>query len=63
MIHSFHIDAKTGAAVKSVASKLLEGNKKAVVRFLDDLSALHPEEKDQWRCKLAKTIDGRLRIG
>ncbi len=60
LIHSFHINEKTGIAVKSVASKLLEGNKKAVVRFLDDLSAVHPRDKDAWRRKMGETIDGHI---
>lgn len=57
VIHSFHVDEKTGTPTKSVASKLLEGNKKAVVRFLDDLSALHPGDKEEWRLAVAGTID------
>jgi hypothetical protein len=60
LIHSFHIDEKTGRATKSVASKLLEGNKKAVVRFLDDLSARRPADKAQWRRTVAQTIDRRI---
>jgi hypothetical protein len=60
LIHSFHIDERTGEPSKSVASKLLEGNKKAVVRFLDDLSARHPEDKQRWRRTVARTIDRRV---
>jgi hypothetical protein len=60
LIHSFHQDEKAGNAVKSVASKLLEGNKKAVVAFLDALSALNPEDKDKWREVVATTIDKRF---
>ena len=60
LIHSFHVSEKTGELTKSVASKLLEGNKKAVVRFLDDLSALDPEDKQRWRRTVARTIDGRV---
>jgi hypothetical protein len=60
LIHSFHIDEKRGAPVKSVASKLLEGNKKGVVRFLDELSARDPEAKQAWRSKTAATIDARV---
>jgi hypothetical protein len=60
LIHSFHVSEKTGELTKSVASKLLEGNKKAVVRFLDDLSALQPDEKEQWRRTVAGTIDRRM---
>jgi len=59
LIHSFHVDEKTGAPVKSVASKLLEGNKKDVVRFLDELSALDRGAKDDWRRTTATTIDAR----
>jgi hypothetical protein len=60
LIHSFHVDEKTGALTKSVASKLLEGNKKAVVRFLDNLSARDPAAKRNWRFAVAGTIDRRL---
>jgi hypothetical protein len=60
LIHSFHVDEKTGTSTKSVASKLLEGNKKAVVRFLDELSARDPAEKQKWRHLLAGTIDRRI---
>lgn len=34
LIHSFHIN-QLDSPTKSVASKLLEGNKKTVVRFLE----------------------------
>jgi hypothetical protein len=60
LIHSFHVVAETGTPTKSVASKLLEGNKKAVVRFLDDLSARNPDDKDAWRRTVAGTIDRRM---
>jgi hypothetical protein len=60
LIHAFHVDEKSRAAVKSVASKLFEGNKKEVVRFLDALSALDPAEKARWREVMAGTIDRRL---
>jgi hypothetical protein len=59
LIHSFHRDEKVGTAVKSVASKLLEGNKKAVVAFLDALSALDPDDKERWREVVTTTIDKR----
>jgi hypothetical protein len=57
LIHQFHIDEKTGDAIKSVASRLFEGNKKAVVRFLDELSARDPDDKAAWRRTVATTID------
>jgi hypothetical protein len=57
LIHQFHINEKTGSAVKSIASRLFEGNKKAVVRFLDELSARDPAEKQAWRRTMASTID------
>lgn len=60
LIHSFHVSERTGDPAKSVASKLLEGNKKAVVQFLDDLSARDPAAKDRWRHDMALTIDGRI---
>jgi hypothetical protein len=59
LIHSFHLD-ESRAPVKSVASKLLEGNKDEVVRFLDRLSAVDPVEKGRWREIVSKTIHGRL---
>jgi hypothetical protein len=59
LIHSFHVDEKTGAPVKSAASKLLEGNKKDVVRFLDALSARDGDAKAAWRETTARTIDAR----
>ncbi len=46
LIHSFHCRENTGTPTKSVASKLLEGNKKDVVQFLDCLSARDPAEKE-----------------
>ena len=54
------MDEKTGDAVKTVASRLFEGNKKAVVRFLDELSARDPDEKRVWRCTAATTIDRHM---
>lgn len=60
LIHQFHIDEKTGGAVKSVASRLFEGNKKDVVRFLDELSALDPDAKRAWRRTMASTIDRHM---
>ena len=60
LIHSFHVNEKTGNPAKSVASKLLEGNKHAVVQFLEELSALHPDDKASWRRTVATTIDRRM---
>jgi hypothetical protein len=60
LIHAFHIEEASGSEVKSVASKLLEGNKKEVVRFLDALSALDPGEKERWREIMSGTIDARI---
>jgi hypothetical protein len=60
LIHQFHVDEKTGQAVKSVASRLFEGNKKAVVRFLDQLSAQDPDAKQAWRRTMADTIDRHI---
>jgi hypothetical protein len=60
LIHSFHVDEKTGRPAKSVASKLLEGNKKEVVRFLDALSARDPAAKEAWRRTTAATVDARM---
>jgi len=57
LIHQFHIDEKTGSAVKTIASRLFEGNKKAVVRFLDELSARDADAKQAWRRAVATTID------
>lgn len=60
LIHSFHVDEKTGHPVKSIASKLLEGNKKEVVRFLDALSALNPDDTEGWRRAMEGTIDRQI---
>jgi hypothetical protein len=60
LIHSFHLEEASGAPVKSVASKLLEGNKTEVVRFLDRLSALDPTAKERWRHLASRTIHQRL---
>jgi len=60
LIHSFHVNEKTGQAVKSIASKLLEGNKKEVVKFLDDLSAVNPASKERWRRDMEGTIDRHI---
>ena len=57
LIHSFHIDERTNTSTKSVASKLLEGNKKEVVAFLDALNALDPADKEAWRRQMSQTID------
>ena len=56
LIHSFHLDETSDAPVKSVASKLLEGNKTEVVRFLDLLSAIDPAEKARWRQAVSETL-------
>lgn len=60
LIHSFHIDEATDTATKSVASKLLEGNKKEVVKFLDRLSAVDPASKERWREAARHTVDARF---
>jgi len=60
LIHSFHIDEATQEPAKSVASKLLEGGKTEVVRFLDRLSAVDPAGKDRWRRSVSGTIHGRV---
>ena len=59
LIHAFHL-SEQAEPVKSVASKLLEGNKKEVVRFLDRLSARDPRAKAEWRRITATTIDAAL---
>ena len=48
LVHSFHED-QLQQPLKSVAAKLLEGNKNEVVRFLYELSARDPEGKGDWR--------------
>lgn len=60
LIHSFHVNEKTGHSAKSIASKLFEGNKKEVVRFLDSRSELKPGDKEKWRRTMAGTIDRRI---
>jgi hypothetical protein len=59
LIHAFHFDEKSGRPTKSIASKLLEGNKKEVVRFLDQLSATDADAKEAWRRTVATTLDAR----
>jgi len=59
LVHRFHV-SEAGDPVKSVASKLFEGNKKAVVQSLDELSALDPQEKERWRRSVSQTIDRRI---
>ena len=59
LIHAVHV-AEAREVVKSAASKLLEGNKNEVVRFLDSLSARDPQAKRRWRESLSTTIHGRL---
>lgn len=60
LIHSFHRDEATDSPVKSVASKLLEGNKTEVVRFLDQLSAFDPAAKRRWRRSASQTLHARI---
>ena len=60
LIHSFHLSESTQAPTKSVASKLLEGNKTQVVRFLDELSALNSADKERWRQTVSKTLHRRV---
>ena len=60
LIHSFHRDEAKHTPTKSVASKLLEGNKTEVVRFLDRLSAVDAAEKERWRLTVSRTIHGRV---
>lgn len=59
LIHAFHV-GEAGAPVKSVASKLLEGNKTEVVRFLDQLSARDPSGKERWRDAVSRTLHARV---
>jgi len=60
LIHSFHVDERTETSTKSVASKLLEGNKNDVVKFLSGLSAVDSRAKDHWRRTLSRTIHGHV---
>ena len=60
LIHSFHIDEAKQLPVKSVASKLFEGNKVEVVRFLDRLSAIDPAGKTRWREAASGTLHERV---
>ncbi len=59
LIHSFHLN-ESQSPTKSVASKLLEGNKTQVVRFLDELSALSSADKERWRQTVSDTIHSRV---
>jgi hypothetical protein len=49
LIHSFHIDLKTGRANRSAANNLLQGSLGQVVDALDALSGVQPEKDDLWR--------------
>lgn len=60
LIHGFHLEEATRAPAKSVASKLLEGNKTDVVRFLDRLSSPDPGRKERWRRAVSQTVHHRL---
>jgi aminoglycoside phosphotransferase (APT) family kinase protein len=60
LIHAFHLDETTRAPVKSVASKLFEGSKDEVVRFLDRLSSADREGKERWRRVAAQTLHARV---
>jgi hypothetical protein len=60
LIHGFHVEEATRAPVKSAASKLLEGNKTEVVRFLDRLSAVDPDAKERWRRAVSRTIHAHV---
>ena len=43
LIHSFHIDAKSGLPNRASGNNLIEGSLRDVVRFLDGLSGVQPE--------------------
>jgi len=60
LVHSFHVEEASQSPVKSVASKLLEGNKTEVIRFLDQLSAVDPAEKERWRKVASETLHQRI---
>lgn len=42
LIHSFHIDAKSGLPNRASGNNLIEGSLRDVVRFLDGLSGVQP---------------------
>ena len=53
LIHSFHINLRTGKATRSFANNLIEGSLDQVIAFLDQLSAkTRGVDKDQWRAEI-----------
>lgn len=55
LIHSFHIDAKSGLPNRAAGNNLIEGSLSDVVRFLDGLSGVQPEN-DAWFRKTADVM-------
>ncbi len=49
LIHSFHIDAKSGLPNRAAGNNLIEGSLRDVVRFLDELSGVQPENDARFR--------------
>jgi len=58
LIHSFHIDEKTNEPKKSIASKLLEGSKDGIIKFLDELFSENTDSNKEWREMMRNTIHG-----
>lgn len=49
LIHSFHWSLKENLPARSVANNLIEGDHDQVVEFLDRLTGVDPDRKEQWR--------------
>jgi hypothetical protein len=49
LIHSFHWSLKESLPARSVANNLIEGEHDQVVEFLDRLTGVDIERKEQWR--------------
>lgn len=60
LIHSFHINLRTGKTTRSFANNLIEGSHDQVVEFLDRLSAkTDGVEKDLWRTEIKSMYSRR----
>ncbi len=54
LIHSFHIDAKSGLPNRAAGNNLIEGSLRDVVQFLDTLSGIQPENDAHFRSTAAQ---------
>ena len=49
LIHSFHIELKTGRVNRSATNNLLQGSLEQVIEALDALSGIQKEQDELWR--------------